>query len=172
MRIPAGAIGDTAATRPGGTRAIRNSDRESWLMTTSRRASDQVLGRHPEDLVRALLTGPGTHHLVDVRMVDEVLDELRYPLVRIGHVGVGPHDYPAPGLGGTDPPGRPRSTVTTERHQAHVWVVRQLLAQHGEGVIGRLVIDDEQFVAEIACVQCLRDALELVANVILFVVAG
>jgi len=51
-------------------------------------------------------------------------------------------------------------------------VMRQLLAQHGEGVIGRLVVDDEQFVTEFACIQCLRDALELAANMILLVVTG
>ena len=77
--------------------------------------------------MRALLAGSGTNDLIDVGMVDEVLDELGNPLVRIRHIGVGPDHDATPGLRGAYPPSGARPTIATERHQAHVRVVRQLV---------------------------------------------
>jgi len=57
------------------------------------------LGRHPEKLVRALLRGPSADDLVNTGVVVQVGDELGDPLVRVGHVGIGPHHRVAAAVG-------------------------------------------------------------------------
>ena len=77
--------------------------------------ADDPLRRHPEDLVRALLAGSGADYLIDIGVVDEVAHELGNALVRVGHVGVGPHDDLATGVAGADPADGARTTVAAER---------------------------------------------------------
>ena len=122
--------------------------------------------------MRALLGGARADDLVDAGVVVQVPDELGDPLVRVGHVGVGPDDDPAVRLAGADPPGGARPAVGAERHEPHVRERRQRLLQHRERVVGRLVVDDEQLVAVAAGVHRRGDPLDLLHHVVLLVVAG
>ena len=134
--------------------------------------ADDPLGRHPEELVGALLGGAGAHDLVDAEVVVEVLDELRDPLVRVRHVGVGPDDDPPVGLARADPPRGAGAAVGAERHEPHVRARRQRGLEDLERVVGRLVVDDEELVGVPAGVHGGGDPVDLLHHVVLLVVAG
>ena len=119
----------------------------------------------------ALLAGAGADDLVVRRVVEQHRDQLGDPLVRVGHVGVGPHDDLAAGLEGADPPGRAGTAVAPERHDPHRREPVPRVEQQGERVVGRGVVDGEQLVGQAAVVHRRADPLDLGDDVLALVEA-
>src|SRR5262249_4210393 len=92
-------------------------------------------------------------------------------LVRVGHVGVGPHDDLAPGPLGADPADGAGSAVAVEVHDLQVRVVGRDLVQAGQGLIRGGVVERQQFVAGPAAVHGRADLCYLVDDVVLLVIA-
>jgi hypothetical protein len=122
--------------------------------------------------VRAFLGGPRAHHLIQGRVLLEHLHQLGDALVRIGHVGVGPHDHLAPGPLGGDPADGARAAVALEMHHLQVRETRGGLVQPQEGLVGGGVVVGDQLVGVAAGVHRLADPLHLRHDVVLLVVAG
>ena len=122
---------------------------------------DEPLGRHPEQLVGALLAGPRADDLVDRRVLLQDLDQLGNPLVGVGHVGVGPHDDLAPGPLGADPAHGARAAVAVEVDHFHLREARRGLVQPGQRVVGGSVVHAHQLVGVAAGLHRRGDALNL-----------
>ncbi len=132
---------------------------------------DEPLGGHPEQLVRALLAGPRADDLVDRLVLLKDLDQLGDPLVRVRHVGVGPHDDLALGPLGADPAHGARSAVAVEVDDLHLREAGRGLVQLGERVVGGRVVDAHQLVRVAAGVHRRRDPLNLGDHVPFLVIA-
>ena len=132
---------------------------------------DEPLGGHPEHLVRALLAGARADDLVDRLVLLKDLDQLGNPLVRVRHVGVGPHDDLALGPLGADPAHRARAAVAVEVHDLHLRETGRGLVELGQRAVGRRVVDAHQLVGVAARVHRRRDALDLGDHVPFLVVA-
>jgi hypothetical protein len=102
---------------------------------------DHPLRGHAKQLVRALLGGARADDLVDARILLEDPHHLGNALVRVAHVGVGPHDDVATRYLRADTAYGAGAAIALERLEAHVRVVSLRLRQHFQGVVGRRVVD-------------------------------
>ena len=106
------------------------------------------------------------------RVFLEHLDELGDALVRVGHVGVGPHDDLAPGLLGADAADRAGAAVAVEVHDLQMREPGCGLVQAVEGLVGGGVVEGEELVVVSAGVHGRADPRHLGGDVVLLVVAG
>jgi hypothetical protein len=122
--------------------------------------------------VGALLGGARTDHLVVAGVLGQDPHQFRDPLVRVGHVRVGPHHDLAGGLLGAEAPCGAGAAVPPERGDLERGILVGDPLDALERGIGRRVVDHEQLVAEPARVHRRADPLDLEHDVILLVVAG
>ena len=134
--------------------------------------ADEPLGRHPQELVGALLAGPRPDDLIERRVLLEHLDELGDALVRVRHVGVGPHHDLAAGLLGADAADGARAAVAVEVHDLQMREAGRGLVQAGERLVGGRVIVGQELVGVAAGIHGRADPRHLGRDVVLLVVAG